>query len=267
MKRRLLRSLLVVLTFGLFSPLAQAKDTVKVGVVGEIWEDVWSEVAKEAEKEDIDIEVILFTDYIQPNEALANGSIDLNSFQHIAFLNEWNENNKKDLKPIGFTIMSPTFYFSDKLDSLDDLKDGDIIAIPNEVTTQGRSLLALDFAGVIKLKDGVGTLATLDDIEENPKNIQFEELDNAQLAQVLPDVAASAVGAQFAVDSGLDLNEAIYTDSDHLKEMPDERKNVIVAKKEDKDNPVYKRVVELFQTEDIKGYIEKVSDGQYVPVW
>ena len=267
MKRGILTSVLFILILSLFSPLAQAKETVKVGVVGEIWEDVWKEVAKEAAKEDIDIEVVFFTDYIQPNEALANGSIDLNSFQHIAFLNEWNDNNKKDLQPIGFTTMSPTFYFSDKITSFDELEEGDIIAIPNEVTTQGRSLLALDYAGVIKLKDGVGTLATLEDIEENPKNIKFEELDNAQLAQVLPDVAASAVGSQFAVDAGINLSEAIYTDKEHLKDMPDERKNVIVSKAEDKDNPVYKRVVELFQTEDNKAYIEKVSDGQYVPVW
>lgn len=267
MKRWLITSLLVVLTFGLLTPLVQADETVKVGVVGEAWEKVWQDVAKEAEKEGIDIETVLFTDYVQPNEALANGSIDLNSFQHIAFLNEWNENNKKDLEPIGFTIMSPNFFFSDKINSFDELEEGDIIAIPNEPTTQGNALTALHYAGVIQLEDPSNILASLDDIAENPKNIQFEEIDTTQLVQVLPDVAASAVGSQFAVDSGLNLNDAIYSDKDHLKDMPNERKNVIVTRFEDKDNPLYQKVVEIFQTDKTKESIEEATDGRYVPVW
>lgn len=252
------------------SVAAQEKEfegkTVNVGIVAGSAEDVWQVVVEKAKKDGIEVKLTLFTDYNQPNEALQNGSLDLNAFQHIAFLDNWNENNKGDLTPLGFTFVSPMGTYSDKIKSLDELKEGDTVAIPNDPTNGGRALLALELAGVIEVDDKAGILVTPNDITSNPKNIKILELDAAQLAASLPDVSAAVINTNFAKDAGLKLDEAIFVDADYPDKLSEKYKNVIASTKENENNALYKKIVEYYQTDEVAKAIFEVSGGDK-PIW
>src|SRR3712207_1160441 len=147
--------------------------TVKLGVVGSDT-DVWDYVAKKVEKEDgIKIEIVKFTDYNQPNDALVNGDIDLNSFQHRIFLENYNKEKGSDLTPIADTVIAPLGIYSEKIEKPSDIKNGGTVVIPNDVTNQGRALVLLQTAGLIKLDEKAGNLGTVNDIKENPKNLRL----------------------------------------------------------------------------------------------
>ena|SRR5574344_852639 len=242
-------------------------EKVTVGIVPGSAEDVWQVVVDQAKAEGIEVELQFFTDYNQPNEALQNGSIDLNAFQHIAFLDNWNESNDGSLVPIGFTFVSPMGTYSEKIKSLDELPEGGTVAIPNDPTNGGRALLALELAGVLEIDDDAGILVTPQDITENPKNIKIEELDAAQLAATLPDVDAAIINTNFASDAGLSLKDAIFVDADYPEKLSEKYKNSIVAREEDKENPLYLRIVELYQTDAVAQAIYDTTNGGDKPVW
>lgn len=242
-------------------------EKVTVGIVPGSAEDVWQVVVDQAKAEGIEVELQFFTDYNQPNEALQNGSIDLNAFQHIAFLDNWNESNDGSLVPIGFTFLSPMGTYSEKIKSLDELPEGGTVAIPNDPTNGGRALLALELAGVLEIDDDAGILVTPEDITENPKNIKIEELDAAQLAATLPDVDAAIINTNFANDAGLSLKDAIFVDADYPEKLSEKYKNSIVAREEDKENPLYLKIVELYQTDAVAQAIYDTTNGGDKPVW
>lgn len=246
---------------------AFAEETVSVGIVSGPAEEIWEIVVNAAAEEGIEVELELFTDYNQPNVALDNGSLDLNAFQHVAFLEDWNSANDGTLAPLGFTFVSPMGTYSEKISSLDELKDGDIIGIPNDPTNGGRAILALEIAGVIEVDDAAGALATPEDITDNPLNLKFEELDAAQLAATLPDVAVAIINTNFATDAGLSLKDAIFVDADYPDQLNELYKNVIAATEETKDNEILLRVVELYQTEAVAQAIYDLSNGGDKPIW
>lgn len=246
---------------------ADKVEKVKIGVVSESAIEIWKDVAKRLKDQNIDLEVVEFTDYNQPNIALKNGDIDLNAFQHVAFLEDFNKNNDADLTPIGFTFVSPLGIYSEKIKDIKELKDGDSIAIPNDVTNGGRALLLLQALDLIKL-DTKAASPTVNDITENPKNIQIKELDAAQTARSLQDVAAAVVNTNYAVDAGFSpKKDALYLDTDNISEVKDIYKNVIAARKADKDNKVYKKVVAEYQTEATKKLIDSTTNGTDIPIW
>ena len=240
--------------------------TIKVGVVGENNEQ-WDPVIERLSKEGITLELVKFADYSLPNRALNDKEIDLNSFQHYAYLNKDVENNGYKIEAIGETLIAPLGVFSTKIKDLSELKDGDIIAIPNDATNGGRALKVLESAGVIKVNESAGYTPTLSDITENPKNIQFQEVDAALTASLLPDVTAALVNGGHAIDNGLNPK----TDSIYLEKVEEGSNNpyinVIVARTEDKDNPDYKKVVEYFRTPEVAKLIEEVYKGAYLPTW
>lgn len=242
-------------------------ESVKVGVASEYEEDVWKVVQDKAKSEGIDLEIVLFNDYVQPNISLADGSIDLNAFQHVAYLNDWNESNKEDLQAIGFSYVAPLKLYSEKIKSLDELKEGDTVAIPSDVTNGGRALLALQQAGVIEVDESKGVLPTVADIIKNDKNIKFQELDASQLANALPDVAAAAINNNFATDAGLSDDQAIYNDAEDISSLPIDYKNVIVARADQKENPLYLHIVELYHSQEVTDKLSEVSKGSDVPAW
>lgn len=245
---------------------ADEVEKVKIGVVSESAIEIWKDVAKRLKDQNIDLEVVEFTDYNQPNIALKNGDIDLNAFQHVAFLEDFNKNNDADLTPIGFTFVSPLGIYSEKIKDIKELKDGDSIAIPNDVTNGGRALLLLQALDLIKL-DTKAASPTVNDITENTKNIQIKELDAAQTARSLQDVAA-VVNTNYAVDAGFSpKKDALYLDTDNISEVKDIYKNVIAARKADKDNKVYKKVVAEYQTEATKKLIDSTTNGTDIPIW
>ena len=246
----------------------EVADTIKIGVVGEK-NEVWEEVIKRYEEgTGKKAELVKFSDYTQPNEALASGDIDVNSFQHYKFLAEYNDaQGEEKLVAIADTMLAPLGYYSNQIKSLDELEDGDRVAIPNDPSNGPRALFLLQAAGLIKVNGNPGEAITLDDITENPKNLEFIEMDAAQTARALDDVKVAAVNDNYALDSGLSPNEdAIFLED---PENPDAKiyVNVIAARAEDKDNEAYKDLVKYYQTDETKKDYDTYTNGAWIASW
>lgn len=241
--------------------------SLKIGVVGSVYEDIWQPTVDKLKDEGIELEVVQFSDYVTPNNALNNGEIDLNAFQHQIYLNSEIESYGYEIQNIGNTFIIPLNVYSDKIKSLDELKDGDTVAVPNDLTNEGRALKVLAKAGVINLKDNDNFNPTLDDIESYNKNITIEELSANTIPSVLPDVTAAVINGNYALDFGLKTEEAIYKDS-----VLDEEKywNLIAARTDDLSDPrlkaAYKRVVDTFHSDDTKKVFDEDYGGYFIAV-
>lgn len=273
--RKIINKLFIVVTLlYLTTPLtalAQGEfegEKVTIGLASSNALDYWDVVAENAlEQEGIEIEFVLFSDYSQPNEALQNGSLDLNATQGYPFLFSWNEENNGTITPIGNTLITPLGLYSDKYESVEEIPDGGTIAIPNDPSTYGRALQALEIAGLIDVDEAAGIFPEEKDILDNPKNLNFELLDPAMTAVMLQDVDAAIINTGFATDAGLTIQDAIFVDADDLDSVNPLYINVIAAREEDKDNPLYLKIVELFQTDEIASIIEEKSQGALIPVF
>ena len=247
---------------------AEATEPVKVtlGVVGEVNEP-WDYVIEELkEKENIEVELVKFTDYTTPNNALAEGEIDLSSFQTEIFMDNYNKDHGTELTTIGYTVMAPLGLYSEKITSINELKDGDTIAIPNDVSNEGRALILLQTAGLIKLDTSAGLVPTTEDVVENRLNLQFQTLESNQTARALQDVTASVINSGMAVDAGFIPSE----DAVFLEPVTEDSKpyyNVIAALSEDVDNETFQTIVEYYQSEGTAKVIEEASKGSQFPVW
>ena len=250
------------------SSTADANEPVKVtlGVVGEVNEP-WDYVIEELkEKENIEVELVKFTDYTTPNNALAEGEIDLSSFQTEIFMDNYNRDHGTELTTIGYTVMAPLGLYSEKITSINELKDGDTIAIPNDVSNEGRALILLQTAGLIKLDTTAGLVPTTEDVVENRLNLQFQTLESNQTARALQDVTASVINSGMAVDAGFIPSE----DAVFLEPVTEDSKpyyNVIAALSEDVDNEVFQTIVAYYQSEGTAKVIEESSKGSQFPVW
>lgn len=240
------------------APVSADKKEITLGITPGYSEQIAEFVAKEAEKEGIKITLKSFSDYVTPNQALASGDIDLNSYQHKPYLDAFNEKNGTTLISIGNTYLAPLRVYSNKITSLKDLPDGAKISIPNDPSNGGRALLLLAHEGIIKLKEGTDPVkAVVGDISENPKHIEFVELEAAQLPRSLDDVTVSVINAGYAKSAGLDAKKALATEDNTSPYV-----NIIAAREQDKDNPNFKKVVKIFQSETVKKYInDNFSDG------
>ena len=244
---------------------ASIKETVKLGVVGDD-QRLWEKAAELAAKDGIKIEFVHFSDYNTPNDALVNGDVDLNAFQHKAFLDAYNASKDTDLVPIGRTFISPIGAYSDKIKDLKDVPQNGKISIPNDTTNGGRSLFLLEAAGLIKLKDDVGVSPTKADIVENPKNITIDELDAAQVARTLPDVDAAVINTNLAIDAGLSpKDDAIFMEPLNDNSAP--YINYVVARAEDKDNELYKKVASYYRTPEVKALNDELYEKTQVMAW
>jgi len=239
---------------------------VKLGVVGEMYSELWTPAIAELAKEGIDVELVSFADYSIPNEALNNGDIDLNGFQHYAYLNNEVDTKGYDITAIGETILAAMCVYSDKISDLSELKDKDKIAIPNDAVNLGRALSVLQGAGVIKLREVEGS-PEITDIIDNPKNIELVQVDASQIPALLPDVAAGVINGNYAVDFGFKpLEDSIFYDD--LKFYTDRRfVNIVAARTADKDNAVYKRVIEVFRSEATEKVLKEKFEGAFLAAW
>jgi D-methionine transport system substrate-binding protein len=242
--------------------------TIKIGTTSDE-PRIWKAVEKKLENDGIKIELVNFANGANTNQALADGDVDLNAFQHYAYFNKNIKDLKLELTAIGDTLIVPLNLFSKKIKSVSELKTGAKIGVPNDVTNEGRSLIVLQKAGIIKLKEGSGQTPGLKDIETNSLNIQFVELPGAQLPRALNDVDASIINCGYAVDSGLDLkSDAIFADQVDINN--DDYKpyiNIIVARTKDKDNEVYKKIVNAYHSEEVKEALKEVYKGAALPAW
>ena len=262
---------LVIIIAGYFSfgrSQQQSSQTVTVGIMTPTNADqkIWDQVKKTAKKKyGITIKYKTFTDYTQPNKALANGSVDLNAFQHYAFLKSWNKANKGSLVAIGKTYITPIHLYSSKYSSLKDIPDGATIAVPNDASNESRALYLLKNAGLITLKKSAGSLATIADIKSNPHNLKIKELSAEQTARSLDDVAAAVVNTNYATAAKLKDSEILYTEP--VNQDSKQWINIIVANKKDMNKQAYKDVVKSFQTTEVKQLIKKYYGDKELAAW
>ena len=231
---------------------------IKIGATAGAHAEVVHAVAAEAKKQGLDVKVVEFTDYITPDKALAEGNLDLNAYQHVPFLNNFNKQNNTKLVPIGNTILIRQGIISNKVHDLKAVPDGATVAIPNDPTNGGRGLLLLQQAGLIKLKDGVGYKATPKDVVENPKHLKFKELEAAQLPRSLDDVDLATITMNYVLSSGIDVKKQGL-----FWEKKDEPLAVMVlaAREQDKDRPEFKKIVAIYKSDAIKKFIEEKFHG------
>lgn len=240
------------------------KNTLKVGTISGP-ETELMQTAKQVAKDQygLNIEIIEFTDYVQPNTALNDGSIDANMFQHKPYLDQQIKDKHYTLIPVGKTFIYPMGVYSSKIKNLNQLNNNDIIAIPNDPSNEGRALLLLQKAGLIKLKNNVDLFATPKDIAQNPKQLQLKELDAAQLARSLPDVAAAVINTNYAIPAGLSpTKDAIFLEG---KDSP--YANLIVIREDERDDPRMKQLVAAFQSETVRQAAQKIFKDQAIPAW
>lgn len=244
------------------------KQTIKIGVVGE-YNEVLNEVSKRyEEKTGNKVELVVFSDYNQPNEALESGDIDLNAYQHKKFLEEFNKDHKTNLVSIGNTMLAPLGIYSKKYKSLDDVKEKDEIVIPNDASNGARALFLLQDAGLIKVKGKKGDSVTITDIKENPKNLKITEVDAAQTARNLASAALAVVNDTFALDSKIATEYPALKFEESKADDSNPYVNVFAAKKERKDDKILNDFVKkYYQTEKTKKDYEKFTGGAWVPAW
>ncbi|MDR0878002.1 MAG: MetQ/NlpA family ABC transporter substrate-binding protein [Treponema sp.] len=245
---------------------APKEKLVKVGVVGENNEQ-WAPIIEQLKKEGIRLELVKFSEYVLPNRALEDGELDLNAFQHYAYLN--NEINTKGyhLSPIGETLLAPLGLYSKKVKSVAEIKADDKIAIPNDLVNEGRALRVIEKAGLIKIPEAAGPTPALTDITDNPLKLQFIEVEAAQTPRLLPDVAASVINGGHAVDAGLNPERDSIALERQSGGSQNPYINIIAARAADKDNAVYKRIVELYHTDAVKTIIQTAYKGAYITAW
>lgn len=245
--------------------------TVKVGVVGE-YNAQWDTINELLKDDGIQVELMKFTDYAAPNRALNDGEIDLNAFQHKAFLANDVAQKGYDIVDIGDTIIAPLSIYNNKkkISSIDDIKDGDVIAIPSDLTNGGRALKLLEEAGFIVCDPEKGFVPTKADITEYKVKIDIKEAESATLANILPDCAAAIINGGNAFTAGLNpIEDTIYTENvdKTTNEAVPQLINVVVARTADKDNEVYKKIVDAYHTAEVKKTIEDAYQGAFICAW
>lgn len=238
---------------------------VKIGVVGSNTE-VWDFVSKKFAKDGIQVKLVNFTDYNQPNEALLSGDIDLNSFQHQSFLDKFNASKGSDIVSIGNTVLAPLGLHSNKIQDLSQLKEADKVAIPDDVSNGSRALILLQTAGLIKVDGKPGDELTLDNITENKLNLQIIPMDASQTARAIDYVTLSAINNGMATDAGyVPTEDAIFLEPVDENSKP--YINIIAARAKDKDNKIYQHIVKTYQQKDTKEVISETTKGSSISAW
>ena len=258
---------LVLVACGVAGCGSSAKDggtakPIKIGATAGPHAQVVEAVAKEAKKQGLNVQVVEFSDYVTPDKALADGDLDLNSYQHAPFLANFAKQNNAKLVPIGKTILMRMGIYSDKIHDIKTVPDKAVVAIPNDPTNGGRGLVLLEKAGLLKLKAGVGFKATVKDVIDNPKHLQFKELEAAQLPRSLSDVDLAVITMNYVMSAKLDVKkQGLFWEKDDepLAVM------ILAAREKDKENPDYKKIADLFHSEAVKQYITDTFKGTIVP--
>ena len=259
-----LKTLVAGLALGLsLTASAAYAETIKIGVTPGPHAQILEAVKPLLAPKDIDLEIIEFSDYIVPNEALSSGELNANSFQHQPYLDNQVKDRGYKIESVATTVNFPIGIYSEKVKAMSELADGASVAIPNDPTNGGRVLLLMADEGIIKLKDGVGTAASIADITENPKNLKIVEIDAAQLPRALPDVDAAGINTNYAEQAGLDpVNDPILRESPKGPYV-----NVIAVRSEDKDKPWVKELVSAYHSAEIRDFIQTTFKGSVLASW
>lgn len=245
---------------------AASKDkTVTVGLVGDSDRQLWEYVKKDAAKKyGIDIKLKLFTDYIKPNQALVDNSIDLNAFQTINYFDVQNKNFKGKLVSVGKTYVTPIRIYSDNHKTLADLPKGGTIVVPNDPSNEKRALDVLEAAGLIKYNHDV-KLPSAQDITENKKDFKIKEVASDQAASALKSADAAVVNTNYALDAKLDIDKALYVEP--VNKANKGYINIIAARKGTQNKKIYKQVVKAYQTESTKKHMKQLYGSAEIAAW
>lgn len=235
-----------------------AQKEIRIGATSGPHAEVAEVVAKEAAKQGLNVKVVEFSDYITPDTALAEGDIELAAYQHEPFLKNFNKDKGTDLVSIGKTILMPMGIYSDKVHSIADIPNGATVSIPNDPTNGGRALMLLEKAGIIKLKAGLGFKSTVNDIVDNPKNLKFQELEAAQLPRSLEDVDVAVITMNYAMSAGLNIEKQGLFFEDKSEPLA---VVILATRKEDKDNPDYKKILDIYHSDAVKNFINEHFKG------
>ncbi|MCQ2572874.1 MAG: MetQ/NlpA family ABC transporter substrate-binding protein [Treponema sp.] len=243
---------------------AKAKiQVIKIGVTGSVYDELWAPAKKALKAEGIELKLVQFADYVTPNNALANGEIDLNGFQHRIYFESDTKSHGYDIKIIGNTFVTPLNVYSNKIKSIDELKKGSVVAIPNDVTNGGRALKVLEASGLIKLDPNAGFNPSVEDIIANPKGIELKLLAANTIPSALNDVDAAAINGNYAIDFKIDPKTAIFKDDLADKEYW----NLIAARTSDlKDKEkvaIFDKIVKAYQTEATLKIYNEDYNGYY----
>lgn len=217
--------------------------------------------------EGYDLEIVEFTDYVLPNLSLDSGEIDANYFQHKNYLENFNAERGTKLVSVADVHYEPFGIYAGKTASLEELKDGATVAVPNDATNEARALLLLEAQGLIKLKEGAGVAATKRDIVENPKNLDIKELDAAQIPRSLQDVDIAVINGNYAIQAGLKAGEDAIAVESKESVAGDTYTNVLVVKEGNENNEAIQALVKALLSDEVKQFIEENYDGAVVPVF
>ncbi len=258
---------ILALTLALsFAACSGKKDNViQVGATPAPHAEILEIIKDELEAKGYILEIVEYNDYVLPNDALENGELDANYFQHITYLNSFNAEHGTHLVSVGGIHYEPIGLYAGKTTSLDALADGAVIGVPNDPSNEARALLLLEQEGLIKLKEGAGINATKDDILENPHNYDIKELDADKLAAALPDVDVAVINGNYAIDAGLKIADALAVEaSDGI--AAEAYANIIAVKEGNEKDPKVLALVEALKSAAVKEYMEKTYQGAVVPL-
>ena len=275
MKNNFLK-ILIILTIALLGVVAiiscekssnKENNVVRVGFYTDSEYQIWNPVVSNLAKEGITVELVSFANTRMPNQALNNGDIDLNAFQHHAYLNDEVSNLGYDIVAIADTYISAMNIYSKNISNVSELKKGDKVAIPNDPSNEGRALKVLEAAGLIKVKPEVGDLPSISDIIENPLGLNILAVEIGSVPSYLPEVACAVINAHVAIDFGLNPgsdyifqdNPSIYSGNAFV--------NLIAARTEDKDKEIYKKIIKAYQSEAVEEIYANNFKGSYLPTW
>lgn len=216
-------------------------------------------------EQNIDLEIVEYTDYVTPNQALLSGDLDANFFQHQPYLDGFNEDNNADLQGIVAVHFEPLGLYKGRVDSIDALTEGAEIGVPNDATNEARALQLLQQEGLIKLRDGVGLEATANDIIENELNLDIVELDAANITNVLASLDLAVINGNYALAAGLGLEDSIAAESTE-SEAAEYYGNVVAIQKGDEDRAEIKALIEAITSKTISDFINAEYDGSVVPL-
>ncbi|SER95204.1 MetQ/NlpA family ABC transporter substrate-binding protein [Lachnobacterium bovis] len=259
--------LVLTMTAGIFSGCGSKADdkTIKVGASPSPHAEILEQIKDDLKKDGYNLNIVEYNDYVIPNKALNDGEIDANYFQHTAYLENYNKENKTDLVEAGKIHFEPLGIYSKKIKSLSEIKDGDVVIVPNDATNEARALLLLQEEGIIKVDKKKGFKVTKLDVTENPKHIEIKELAAEQLPRALDDAKIGVINGNYAIDGGLKIKDALSLEkgsSDATKVYS----NIIAVRKNDKNNEKTKALVKALKSEKVKKFIEKKYKGSVITV-
>lgn len=244
------------------SDTKKSETVLKIGATPLPHEEILEFAKPLLEKEGIKLEIQEFTDYVTPNLAINDGQLDANFFQHVPYMEDFNKNNKTDVVSIGKVHLEPLGAYSLKLKSIDEIANNSIVGIPNDATNEGRALLLLQSKGLIKLKDD-SLSQTPRDIVENPKNLEFKEVEAAQLPRILQDVSFAIINTNYALEANLDpLKSTLF-----LEGADSPYANVISVKKGNEDKAEFKTLIKVLNSKEVKDFINEKYKGAVVPAF